>query len=473
MASLVSMASTFGVSLISARLLGSEQFGALGLLLATAATYAVFSGAWLGVIATKLVSEAKAKDADQVGAVIRQLLMSTTILGSVLGVVFLACSPWIASLWSSQQDWIDGLKWVALLQLLTAIESVQQGALTGLQAYRPIVRISVLRAVTALPLTLAGIHFDGLEGALLAALLTSLVAVVAGFHAVKLSPSSTDASNIRLRLAAPWSWWKQHRDLVIPSFLGALMGAPVLWLLTSHLAAQPAGVIQVGIFTAANQWRNALLFIPRRFSVAALPLMAHIDHGARALFSMTQSLSILACVPLVCGLAFISQDIATLYGGDFQTHNHAFIGVMLVAGIHSVGAGAGAAIMSRGRLWLGLFTNVVQTLVVLLAGWWLIPQFGAEGLFMSLSIAATANLLVTYGLMRQDFGGATLMRALGAIGLILTMTGCAYATGMSGYAWGMAAGSISALVCYAFLIESSVRHSLNMQFMRLLKRQPR
>lgn len=470
MASLVSMASTFGVSLISARLLGSEQFGALGLLLATAATYAVFSGAWLGVIATKLVSETHARDAKKIGAVIRQLLITTMFLGSVLGAVFLACSAWVATLWSSTLDLENGLRWVALLQLLNAVESVQQGAFTGLQAYRVIMRISVFRALAALPLTFAGIQLGGLEGALLAALMTSMTAIIIGLHALIPAVRAVGPQDIVKQFQVPWSILTRHRELVIPSFLGALMGAPVLWLLTSHLAAQPSGVIQVGVFTAANQWRNALLFIPRKFSTAALPLMAYTDQSVQRLFSMTQSLSILACVPLVCALSFMSADLASLYGADFQPYGSAFIGVMLVAGIHSIGAGAGAAIMSRGRLWLGLLTNVIQTAVLLLAGWLLVPKHGAEGMFMALSIAPAVSLLVTYGLMRKEFGNATLVRAIAAIGLLLIMIGVAYKSGMSGVASGLVAGGISATLCYTFLIESSVRNSLNIQLMRRLKR---
>lgn len=454
------MASTFVVSLVAVQMLGGTAFGEFGVLLATAGTCAVFSGAWLGVIATKLISESLAANSQGLRGTVADLLWATVSLGVLIGLMLLVVADPIARHLLSADHLTIGLRWIAILQVLNAIESVQQGVLTGLEAYRHMMRTSVLRAMTALPLTAAGIHLAGLEGALIGTVLVSLLAVGVNQMAIRSHPVLRRCSD-PLALRAPWRLLIDHSDLVVPTFLGALLGTPSIWLLTTFQAAQPGGYLQVGIFTAVNQWRNALLFVPRKFSVAALPLMAQNERGTEQLFSMTQSLAILVCVPMVCTLAFLAQDLASLYGPEFVGQGGAFVGVLLVAGLSSVGAGAGAAIVSRGRMWLGLFTNVVNTVVLLGSGYFLIPAHGAEGIFMALSLAAAANLLVTYALMHQVFGLRTLTRAALAVVLLGGVMAWAYfREPTDGWLLAPIAGALIAIVSYSFLIDQRVRSSL-------------
>jgi O-antigen/teichoic acid export membrane protein len=460
LASLVSMASTFMVSFAAVQMLGAATFGEFGVLLATAGTCAVFSGSWLSVIATKLISESLAASSLGLRWTVVDLLQATVSLGVLIGMVLLVLAEPIARHLLSADHLANGLRWIAILQVLNAIESVQQGVLTGLEAYRHMMRTNVLRAMMALPLTTSGIHLAGLDGALIGTVLVSLLAVGFNQMAIRNHPvlrRCSDPSALR----APWRLLIDHSDLVVPTFLGALLGAPSIWLLTTFQAAQPGGYLQVGIFTAANQWRNALLFVPRKFSVAALPLMAQVERGTGQLFSMTQSLSILVCMPMVCALAFLAQDLASLYGPDFVGQGGAFIGVLLVAGLSSVGAGAGAAIVSRGRMWLGLFTNVVNTAVLLGSGYLLIPAHGAEGFFMALSLATAANLLVTYALMHKIFGLVTLARAALAVALLGIVMALAYLrVPTAGWLLAPIAGALIALVSYAALIDQRVRSSV-------------
>ncbi len=184
-ATLVSMVFTFAVSIVSARMLGAQQFGELGLLLSTSAAYAILAGAWLGVLATKLVSECLANTPEEIGRLIGTLTSSTLLLAVPLTMLLFYFAPLIAQYVILTPSLSRLLQWVAILQALNAIDSLQQGVITGLENYRAALISSLLRGVIALPITVAGIYYAKLEGALLATVLANGFIVVVNARLIR------------------------------------------------------------------------------------------------------------------------------------------------------------------------------------------------------------------------------------------------------------------------------------------------
>ncbi len=222
------------------------------------------------------------------------------------------------------------------------------------------------------------------------------------------------------------------------------------------MSRQPDGYIQIALFSAANQWKNAILFLPRKVGAAALPIMSHVPKGRSRLFTVTQSLSILVCIPLVCSLYFLSGKIAALYGPEFHDAAPIFIGVLLVAGLNSVGAGASIMIVSRGRMWIGLWTNIISSGVQLAIGYLLIPHRGAEGVLWAMALAAAVNLILTFVWMKEDFERRTIGRASAAIFTLFIFALFARQTNLPSLGASPLAGALALAICYWLLIDRTV-----------------
>ncbi len=75
---------------------------------------------------------------------------------------------------------------------------------------------------------------------------------------------------INSRLEMPILW-----QFALPAFLASVLVGPVSWIASAILVNQPDGLVQVARFNAANQWRQAVLFVPTvigrrlRYGVAA------------------------------------------------------------------------------------------------------------------------------------------------------------------------------------------------------------
>jgi O-antigen/teichoic acid export membrane protein len=452
------MAFTFAVSIISARMLGVKEFGELGLLLSTSAAYAILAGAWLGVLATKLVSECLANTPEEIGSLIGALTSSTLLLAAPLTLLLFYFAPQIALHIIQAPSLSKLLQWVAILQALNAIDSLQQGVIAGLENYRSALISSLLRGLIALPITIAGIYYARLEGALLATVLANgcIVAVNAALIQRALRQHRT-----YLRFdTSPLQFLRHHTHLLMPSFLGAILGAPILWILNTQMSRQPDGYIQVALFSAANQWKNAILFLPRKFGSAALPIMAHAPHGRSRLFTVTQSISILVCTPFVCSLYFLSSKLSALYGSEFHGAAPIFIGVLLVTGLSSVGAGASVMIVSRGRMWLGLWTNIISSSIQLTLGYMLIPSAGAEGVLWAMAIAAIANLILTFIWMKEDFESHTIERASAAILTLSIFAIVARQANLPSWPASPLAGAFALAISYWILIDRTVRNGI-------------
>ena len=452
------MAFTFSVSILSARMLGAHQFGELGLLLSTSAAYAILAGAWLSVLATKLVSECAAQTPHALGSIVSVLMRSTLSLTVPLTILLFAVAGTVAEHLIQAPQLTGLLKLIAILQALNALDTVQSGIIAGMENYRAAVVSNLVRGLVSLPLTLFAIHLGQLEGAIMANVAVNMLAIALNHRLIRQALTKRETA---IRHDIPLaSFARQHGHLAIPSLLGALLGAPALWALNTSLSQQPNGYVQVGLFAAANQWKNAILFLPRRLSSASLPIMGHLPDGASRLFSITQSLAVLVCLPVVGVLYFLSDWIASFYGQDFREAGAVFIGVMLVAGLNSVGAGVAAAIVSKGRMWLGLFTNIVTTALLVGVGLALIPRFGAEGIFWAMSLSSTVGLFLTYLLMLRDFKAGTLLRATGAICLLFAFAWVARTFPQAPVLGATLAGTLMLLVAYGLLIDPSLKQAI-------------
>jgi O-antigen/teichoic acid export membrane protein len=201
--------------------------------------------------------------------------------------------------------------------------------------------------------------------------------------------------------------WRVLFTYSLPAMLSNILLGAVLWGTSTILAHQPDGYREVGVFAAANQWRNGIVLITTAAGAALLPLFSdlHDNGSARTLqraFWTSFAVSAGACLAGAACVAIASPLIMGAYGAEFANAYPILVLLAATAAFAGPLSVAGHAIAGAGRMWLSFALSVAWGGTLL----WLVYAFraqgaygasiahvGAYGLHLLLSTAGAAALL--------------------------------------------------------------------------------
>jgi O-antigen/teichoic acid export membrane protein len=154
----------------------------------------------------------------------------------------------------------------------------------------------------------------------------------------------------------------------------------------------------MGIFTAANQWRIAVAFLPSLLSQPLLSMLSNLgglgNFGSfkkllRANILLSFGLSASIAVPII----FCSSWIMNAYGRDFLAGRSVLILLVFAAVLSSTAAVIGQAMMSLEKVWWTYIFNLIWALVLVGSALLLVPRYGALGLAEAFLAAYLVNAL--------------------------------------------------------------------------------
>jgi O-antigen/teichoic acid export membrane protein len=400
----ISQGSSLAASVITARLLGRERFGEYGMIQSTVGMFGVFAGMGLGLTATKYVAELRVTNPRRAG---RMIALSTAVaLGtaSTAVVALFAAAPWLAASTLNAPHLSAELRIGAGMLFLNALNGTQTGVLAGLEAFRTIARVNLIRGVLTFPLAVAGVLLWNLRGAVAALVAAAAVGWILNHIAIR-------AECRRNRIAVRWeSFWSDRVILwkfSLPAFLGGAMTSPAIWAASSILVNQPHGYAEMGVFSAANQWRTAVAFLPSLFSQPLLSMLSNVGVGdlrsfrklLRANLLLSFGLSVLIAAPIV----LCSSWIMKAYGRDFLVGRPVLILLVLASVISSTAAVIGQAIASLDRMWWAFILNSVWAFVLIASAVLLVPRYGALGLAGAFLASYSAHALTVSTYVQVHF----------------------------------------------------------------------
>ena len=377
----MSQGSILAASVITARLLGRERFGEYGMIQSTVGMFGVFAGMGLGLTATKYVAELRVTNPDRAGSMIALSTAVALGTGTTAVVALLALAPWLAAHTLNASHLSAELRIGAGVLFLNALNGTQTGALAGFEAFRTIARVNLIRGVLTLPFAVAGVLLWNLRGAVVALVAAAALGWILNHIAIH---TECRRNGVSVR----WeSFWSDHVILwkfSLPAFLAGAMTGPAMWAASSILVNQPRGYAEMGVFSAANQWRTAVLFLPALLSQPLLSMLSNVGVGdlgsfrklLRANLLLSFGLSVLMAAPII----FCSSWIMKAYGRSFLVGRPVLVLLVLAAVISSTASVIGQAIASLDRMWWAFVLNFVWALVLLASAVLLVPRYGALGL---------------------------------------------------------------------------------------------
>jgi O-antigen/teichoic acid export membrane protein len=354
-----------------ARLLGKEIFGELGMVRSTVTMFGVFAGFGLGVTASKHVAEFAASDPTRAGRIMGISGLFAVVTGGVVAVVLIVFAPWLAEHTMSAPHLSGGLRIGAAILFLSALNGAQNGALVGFEAFKTIAKVNFWGGLASFPLMVASAYYGGLDGAIWGLALSTGFLWLLSHLALR---SEAARWRIAFGLRGCMQEWPILWKFSLPAALCGVLVGPVFWACNAMLVNQPDGYGQMGVFSAADQWRLAILFVPATMSQVVLPMLSSLQGQKRhaAYFKVLKSnVAINGAVALAMAalVSFAAPWIMRSYGTGFEQGAWTLACLSLSAAFIAVNNVVGQAIMSQGRMWAGFWLNACWAAAMIASAW--------------------------------------------------------------------------------------------------------
>lgn len=387
-------------TVVLGRLLGKEVFGELGIIISTVGLMSTFAAAGLGITGTKYVAEFWRNDPERAGRIIGTSITVSLLSGLIVVIILFFLSPWLAAYMLNAPHLSVQIQISCGYLFFEALNGVLIGILAGFESFKVIAKLKFYRGIINFPAVIVFVWSFGLSGAIGAMVMVSMVAWWINWLAVR---KLTRELNIRIDYlgvkAEKQILWK----FSLPAVLAGAMVGPVTWGANTILVNQVNGYTEMGIFSAANQWGMAILFLPRILSQAIMPMLSSFygmnDRKSTAkLLWLSVAASGIIVLPIIFLMIVFNKSIMNLYGQEFIEGASVLIIVALTVGFTALGTPVWKMIAASDKMWVGVFTNFCWAVVLLACAWFFIGQgMGAYGLAMAYLIAYAFQSLWTFG----------------------------------------------------------------------------
>lgn len=464
---------TMAAQILAARLLGKEPFGKFGMVNNTLATFGLMAGLGLSLTATKHVAEWRTKFPERAGRVLGLSALSAVTAGLVLTVLLVAGASLLARTVLNAPELAPLLRLGAPIILLSGFAGAQTGALTGFEAFRQITWLNVIRGVASFPIQVLGVLWFGLPGLVAGTVLVNLVACTAN-ETVLRRVCRRHGVVVRYRQARQeahvlWSF-------SLPALLSNLLVGAVLWAANAILVQQPGGYGEMGVLSAANQWKMLLVFIPTAVSNVAVPMVSHLLNsddagGPGRTVELVHAVNQLALWPVAVFVMLFAGKIAIAYGSAFASGRAVFIVLVGGTSVGYVSAAVSSLMTSRGLMWFGATMNLIWGVLVLAVTAAGAAHYGALALAVGTTTgyAVLVGSFVVYMQRGREITISLARRVLASGALMLTATVGAVALD-SERAAKLAVPLAFAAVPFSLLfVHPSLRTSLRQALTRLVR----
>jgi O-antigen/teichoic acid export membrane protein len=406
----VSRGLTLAGFVLAGRLLGATRFGEVGMIQSTQGLFGVLAGGGLGLAATKYVAEYRAIDGAKAGRCFTLALLIAVVCGGLGSLLLCVFAGSMAESVLGAPHLIQELRAATGLLFFSAINGVQSGALVGLGEFRTLALLAILRGACLLVTLLAGIWLAGVMGAVVGLVLTEVIAVAANHIALRhlLKP-------LRNGLQVGELFWQelpqvcQFGGLAV---LGSIATTLALWAGNTMLVSQPEGYAALGIFNAAERWRQLLLFLPATVSPILLSLLSHLHgHDDRAdyqqLFRTNLWVGAATVVPVV-GVVALAPLAMSVFGAEYR-QGATTLAILAASAVAVVFNNIlGQVLVSKGAIWCRATLDLLLAGVLVLVAWPGVPLWRDQGLalahLLAYGVTAVALLVPVTRYLRQATG---------------------------------------------------------------------
>lgn len=393
----VSRGFTLASSVLAGRLLGTAGFGEVTMIQSMQGLFGILAGAGVGLAATKFVAQFRSIDPARAGRYAALAITVALSSGTLMALGLLLLSGVVASSVLNAPHLTLGLQIATGLVLFGTVNGVQLGALAGFGAFRALAVLAGIRGVCLCVSLIVGIEVAGVLGGVVGLVVTEAIAVITNHLALR--PLLSKAGRQRDR--AGWSEVMMLCRFSLLSLLGSICTTAALWFASVVLVAQPDGYAALGVFNAAERWRQLILFLPASFSPVILSMLTNL-HGTneprayRRLLGFNLAVSVAIVVVPSIILILCASPAMGLFGDEYRAGRMTL--VILCASSVTVVLNnlLGQILVSRGAVLRRFVLDALLATVLAIASWQLIPIYRDSGMALAslIAFAVTSAALI-------------------------------------------------------------------------------
>ena len=379
-------------AIITARLLGKFGYGQLGMINSTVILFSTFAGLGLGITATKYIAQLHQTDPEKTGRIMGLTNLFGLVSGVVMFIILFLMAPWLATNTLSAPYLTPALRIASLLLIFNTIVGIQSGSIAGFGAFKDLARISIFQGIISASLTVIGVYFFGLTGAVTAMVINSLINLILYKKTIN---NLIKRFKIHVNYLKSWKEKEVIWKLSFPTMLSNVMVGPVIWIANLIIINTQGGYGQLGLFNAADQWRTALAFLPGVVGNVLLPMVSEYNEKNENLERFNVIISWIIVVLIALPLISFPEIISFLYSTGYNsTIFIQVLALMLFVGcITAYREGITRKLVVKNLMWWGFLDNIIWA-IILIGSVILLKNLGALGLSLSYIIAYALNTLI-------------------------------------------------------------------------------
>jgi O-antigen/teichoic acid export membrane protein len=398
--------STFVVNVLLAHVLDMTAFGAYVMTQSTILTLSALAQLGVGYTATKYVAEFRGTDRARTGRLLGLLAAISAGMGVAAGSILLIGARWLALDLLREPHLTTAFALASVGVFFTVTNGFLMGVLAGLESYASLGRAGIFSGTFYIIACVAGGLLGGLPGAVAA------VAVSAAFQCAVLARAvvlETRRQGIPVRFAAAREETSVMWKFAVPAALNGFVAMPGLWWGNALLARQDGGYHLLALFSAANNFRLVVLFLPYVMNNVTMSLLNFQkgigdDPRFRRLFWFNLAATGAIVFVGAAGISVCGRWLLRFFGPGFVDGYPALLVLMMATLPETVTQAAFQIIQSRERIWLSFIGVAIPCYGTLsLVAWFAVPGSGPVGL-ASAYLAGWLVALVTTGLIVSRLG---------------------------------------------------------------------
>lgn len=400
--------STLIANIILARILMKHTFGEYTMVQSTLLTASVLSQLALGYTASKYIAEFRSQSPNKAGQVMGLCIFASCIMAIVGTFLLFWGAPWLAGTVLQAPHLAITLRIGAGFLFFSAINGYQTGALAGLESYSGLAKAGMASGIVAVLSISFAAYIGGLNGALFGLSFSALLRAI--FHNRELQ---SECAEQRIKPQYRLNELKENSIITKFALPAAVIGCytmPMIWLANSILIRQPGGYGEMALFSAANNIRIFVLFLPNVMNSVGLSILnnekAKGDPESYIRLYKTNILYIfIVSLSGAVIMGLLGRPVLLLFGKQFEDARNIYLILLVVSLFDCLSMALHQYIQSHAKIWQAFFfINIPREGSLFLATYYLAPSFGGIGL-------ATAYM------------GSTLLGFILSIGLIAALTG--------------------------------------------------
>ena len=395
-----------GLSLIAgiivARFLGKDLYGEYGMIKTTLIYIEIFSTFGLGYTATRFIADFRNTNPERVLSICNATLRITFATSGIMALFVLIFAKQIAVLIDAPHLY-NTLRITAAGVIVNAINVAQIGILSGFTEFKAIAKNTTISGVITFILTVLLAYFAGLNGAVIALVLSYGIQCVINSFSVRSCYRYLEKPKVKNN--------GLYKELIIfsaPVALQESLYSVVNWAI-SFMLIKISGYGELGLYSAAAQWSAIISFIP---GILRNVTLSHLSGNLRDRNAHERTMKAMLGVNItstsamfIIVLVFLNV-ICSMYGETFNGLRLVIITQAFCAIVVSTSNVYAQEFMSRGANWSVFFCRLFRDIAALLISYFvilLVQGYGALILSLSLLVMNIAYLVALYVINKLHF----------------------------------------------------------------------